>query len=94
MKTIPENFPYICNAVLYQSSQGKLPSSGWLSSDANEAKMVLWNLGLIEPIGIRKNGWQYSNKSKITKMGKIAIDNLIKKKHYLGQDIKLTKETN
>ena len=94
MRTIPENFPSICNAVLYQSSQGKLPSSGWLSHDAFEAKMVLWNLGLIEPIGMRKNGWICSNKSKITKMGKIAIDNLIKKNHYLGEDIKLTKKTN
>ena len=91
MSTTSKNLSSICNAVLYQSSQGKLPSSGWLSRDACEAKMVLWNLGLIEPIGMRKNGWQCSNKSKITKMGKMAIDNLIKENYYLGEDIKLTK---
>ena len=94
MSTTPKDLSPICNAVLYQSSQGKLPSSGWLSDDASKAQMVLWNLGLIEPIGMRKNGWQCSNRFHITKMGKMAIDNLIKKNHYLGKDIKLTKQKN
>ena len=90
----PKDFSSVCNAVLYQSSQGKLPSLGWLSKEASEAANVLSNLGLIESIGMRKNGWQCSNKHQITKMGKMAVENLIKKNWYLGQDIKLTKQKN